>query len=57
MTKYHVNPETGGVNLCRAKKKCKFGVKSEHYETTTEARPGFEKSVLEKPTRASTSLH
>jgi len=42
MAKYHLNPETGNPNLCRAKVKCRFGGESLHYSSMEEARAAFE---------------
>jgi len=42
MTKYHINPETERVNICRAEKKCQFaddqGNEPPHFNTKQEAR-------------------
>lgn len=40
-TKYHINPETGNANICRAQYKCKFG-NVKHYESKEEAIKGQE---------------
>lgn len=46
--KYHISPETGNPNICRAKTadSCKFSengtVEVEHYESKAEARAGYE---------------
>lgn len=42
MSKYHINPETGNPNLCRAKVKCRFGLENEHYKTKEDAREAYE---------------
>jgi len=51
MTKYHVNPETGRVNICRAKVLCDFavdGVAPPHYSSKEEAKAGSEQTLEEK---------
>lgn len=51
MTKYHVNPETGRVNICRAKKMCDFavdGVEPPHYNSKEDAKAGSEQMLEEK---------
>lgn len=47
MSKYHINPETGRPNICRAKtpERCLYvinGVTPEHYSSKEEAYKGFE---------------
>lgn len=32
MAKYHINPDTGVVGQCRAKTRCKFSARTEHYD-------------------------
>lgn len=48
--KYHINPETGTVNICKAKKQeCKFGLsQTEHYETKEQAQQQYEKNQQQK---------
>lgn len=46
MTKYHINPETGRANICRAVNNCAFsknGESVEHYDSKEEAQNAFEK--------------
>lgn len=47
MAKYHINPETGRVNICRADdskaKGCPFGGAEAHYTTKEGARSAYEK--------------
>ena len=46
MVKYHINPETGRANICRAVNNCAFnkdGKTMEHYDTKQEAQDAFEK--------------
>lgn len=62
MTKYHINPETGRANICRAVNNCAFnkdGKIMEHYDTRQEAQDSFEKQnsqnnirLLQKQTKA-----
>lgn len=40
-TKYHINPETGRANICRAEYNCKFG-NVKHYDSKEEAVKGAE---------------
>lgn len=50
MTKYHINPETGNPNLCKAVHKCKYatnGATPEHYGSKEEARAAYEKQMKE----------
>lgn len=45
--RYHVNPETGRANICRAEIKCDFsvdGIEPPHYKTKDEAKKGAEKN-------------
>lgn len=44
MANYHINPETGNANLCRAKTgKCPYEKNfAEHYETKVEAQKAYE---------------
>ena len=42
---YHVNPETGRPNLCRAQKQCPFGGAEEHFASKAEARSHFEREM------------
>ena len=45
MTKYHINPETGIPNICRATKRaCTFGGEGEHYDSKESARSAYEQS-------------
>lgn len=44
---YHINPETGRVNICRAdpiKGRCPFGSAEEHFQDKEEARKHYENS-------------
>lgn len=47
MEKYHINPETGQVNLCRANslktKGCPFGGEGDHYSSKESAHLAYEK--------------
>ena len=43
--RYHVNPETGNPNVCRAKLKCPYGGDSLHYDSKEAARASFELSA------------
>lgn len=48
MAIYHVNPNTGNPNICRAEKGgCPFGGTNEHYDTKAEAREAYEKQMDE----------
>lgn len=42
---YHVNPETGNPNVCRAKKRCPFGGETAHWTSAAEARTAYERQV------------
>lgn len=57
-TRYHINPETGRPNICRATKgPCKYAVNGEeppHYRSKDEARAGYEKDMAQN-TLVSTS--
>lgn len=50
-TRYHINPETGKPNICRAtgKRGCKYkgsdGREPEHYATKEEAQAGYEREM------------
>lgn len=49
--RYHINPETGDVNECKAKIKCDFavdGVEPKHYINKKEANLDSEKMLAEK---------
>lgn len=48
--RYHINPETGTVNICQAKKQeCKFGLpQTEHYQTKEQAQQQYEKKQQQK---------
>lgn len=48
MTKFHVNPETGNPNICKATKKCRFGDDADHYESKKEARDAYESSMMKQ---------
>ena len=51
MTKYHINPETGRTNICRAVNNCAFsknGESVEHYDSKEEAQTAFEKQNSKK---------
>lgn len=43
--KYHISPDTGRPNICRAQHKCPIGGEDEHYSSKEEARAGFEKQM------------
>ena len=46
---YHINPETGNPNLCRAEKgKCPFGSPEEHFPTKGEALLAYENRMALK---------
>ncbi len=46
MARYHINPATGDVGLCRARKNCPFGdFEHDHYATPEAARAAFEKEM------------
>lgn len=46
MSKFHVNPETGRANICRATKKgCPLGVGVEHFDTKTDANEYIEQEA------------
>lgn len=46
MSLYHVNPETGNPNICRAQNgNCPFGTVSEHFESKAEARADYERRM------------
>jgi hypothetical protein len=46
MAKYHVNPESGEVSACRARKACPFGdMDKDHYSSKDEARKSFERTM------------
>ena len=47
MTKYHVNPDTGRVNICRAQSACRYG-ESQHGSTKEEARQAYENLMQEE---------
>lgn len=51
MTKFHINPDTSRVNICRAEVQCKFldstGNKVPHFETKEEAHT-YNENVLKK---------
>lgn len=48
MAKYHVNPETGAVGVCKAKPgNCLFGSAAPHYESKEEGLQAYEKSMKE----------
>lgn len=57
-TRYHINPETGRPNICRATKgPCKYAVNGEeppHYRSKDEARAGYERDMAQN-TLVSTS--
>lgn len=43
MVKYHINPETGNPNQCKAKIACPFGsLENDHYASKEEARQAYE---------------
>lgn len=46
MNRYHINPETGNVGVCRAKLQCRFGdMTSDHYDSIESAQSAFEVKV------------
>lgn len=46
MSKYHVNPETGRANICKAnKRECPLGADVPHFETRNEANSYVEKQA------------
>lgn len=50
-TKYHINPETGRVNICRAKVQCDFavdGVEPPHFDNKADAKAGAEEMLSEE---------
>lgn len=49
MAKYHINPETGRVNICRAEKRdCPVSGPADHYETKEAAFKGREEKLTEE---------
>lgn len=46
--KYHLNPETGTVGRCSAKRRCRFGDDSNHYPTEQLAREALEEALSAK---------
>lgn len=52
MTKYHINPETERVNICRAQNKCQFtqenGEEAPHFDNKEDAKKFIEKSNAKK---------
>lgn len=51
MTRYHVNPETGRPNICRAKIRCDFAVDGQeppHFESKADAKVYAEKILKEE---------
>lgn len=52
MTKYHINPETERVNICRAQNKCQFtqenGKEAPHFDNKEDAKKFIEKSNAKK---------
>lgn len=52
MTKYHINPETERVNICRAQNKCQFtqenGEEAPHFDSKEDAKKFIEKSNAKK---------
>lgn len=53
MKTYHINPDTGNVNVCSAVKQCAFaenGMIPEHYESKVEAQLAYEKKMDGKAT-------
>jgi hypothetical protein len=50
MSVYHINPESGDVAACRAKKgKCPFGSLDKHFTSAEAARAAYEQSQLSVP--------
>lgn len=45
MRKYHLNPKTGNVNVCRAQKSCPLGGDDLHFADPKEARTAYEKAM------------
>lgn len=46
---YHINPETGRPNICRASiRECRYGPSSQHFESKQEATSFAEKSLTEE---------
>lgn len=48
MTKYHINPETGRANICRATKHCPLGADTPHFDTKEEAKAYIENSAAQE---------
>lgn len=46
LPRYHVNPETGNVSICRAKIQCRFGGSKVHYPSEKDARLAFERKMF-----------
>lgn len=45
---YHINPETGRPNICRASiRECRYGASSDHFETKHDAQQHAEKQMSE----------
>ena len=51
---FHVNPDTGKTGHCFAKKRCRFGADTPHYETREAAAEGYEASMKEQEIAAVT---
>jgi len=47
MVKYHINPTTGEVNLCRADTTCPFGGEDLHFRSEEDARKAYEIKMSE----------
>lgn len=47
-SRYHVNPKTLRVNICKAKIKCEFGDDTPHFDTKEEAKDYYDKKNKSK---------
>ena len=47
MNRYHINPQTGQANVCKAKKECRFGDDEDHFISAEEARKSYELKTAE----------
>lgn len=54
MADFHVNPDTGRTGYCFARKRCRFGADTPHYETREAAAAGYEASMKEQEIAAVT---
>lgn len=61
MTKFHINPSTGGISRCRATtQQCPFGGESgreNHFESISEAKTHFEQMMASKQFPVITRVH